>query len=310
MKKNIYKILCILLAGVLCLSLAACSGQRGGIGSISMDIPDQTENTDNKGGIGSLGGSDGSTPSSGDETDPVSEPGPTQPEPTKPEPTQPEPIQPVPPTPTGIATEEYSCDEFTMTIPAGWTVTSKGMVTMAGTMQLYVFVTDPADTNNQIFFCGALEPFFSSQQQRNSAVSVLGSIVETAPVLSVMTAEETLREWGTVYAFMQAAGTGFDKLFRNYSVQSVIESTIAENSTDEAIASDVTCSVTVPGSSKTYKLQYNNIFMYHNYYYFDYYVCALSAGICLAEDRPDADIQTLYDCLLTLDISKFNDKYL
>lgn len=108
MKYKWEKIVCLTLAVICCLSVAACgsSENAGGLGTITMD-----DSPSSSSGVGTLGGSDGNPNDGTDKPNQVPDETPTTPAPD--------------PTPTpapAMETELYECDCFTMTIPKGWTV--------------------------------------------------------------------------------------------------------------------------------------------------------------------------------------------
>lgn len=280
---------------LLCMALVACRA----------DDPNKDGQEEKKQSIGVLGQPNKTSaplPNGADDSAPQSsEPNVATAQPT---------LRPTPkPTAEPIKTEEYSCNDFTMTIPKGWNVSYFTLADAMQSMQLYVFVTDPQDENNQLIFCGTLEPFFTSQQQRSAAAKLLGSPFEQGPVLEELTAENMIRNWAEVYSFMAAVGTGFDRWFSNYSLKEVLDSAVDASSTAENIVSAVVCTVSVPNSNKTYTLNYTNVFSYRNLYYFDYYASAINYCLCIDQSTSQQDYNILTSCLNSIDVTRFNNNY-
>ena len=74
----------------------------------------------------------------------------------------------------------YSCTEFSMNIPQGWTVQSSPMLTG---MYHAIRVFDPANPVNQVFFMLKMEPLFVSEDAR-TMMALYGQTFASYPVLT------------------------------------------------------------------------------------------------------------------------------
>ena len=299
--KNINRtILCALLIMTMLLCCAGCGKDTSGLGSLEIGTASVEET------LAPLGGSDTQEPDSEPEptTGPVSEPEPTA-QPT------PEP-EPSPESGNEFIVDSYSCDCFDCYIPYGWKVDYKTVDVGNGVTRIYVFVQDPTDSNNIIFFVSAQEPLFTSLSEKEAVVRTLTSAYEWSPVLDELSAAGVLEQWASLYTLMDA--TGFDdgaKYFRNYSVQSILCSEIADGSSSSRTDSQALAEVTIPGASGTYGILYSNSLVKMSYPYANasYYISYSNQGFVLSADRFSAEAEGMIYCASSFDFTKFNNKY-
>ena len=295
--------LLIVVSVMLCLG--SCGADTSGLGTL--DIGAAEGSADDTGELAPLGGSDT------EDTDPVSDQTPAPEAEPDSEPT------PAPDSDSDseseFVVEEYSCDCFDCYIPEGWTVTYQTVDAGAGTTRIYVFVQDPTDSNNILFFVSGMEPCFTSSTDKEIMISSLGSagsVYEWAPVLNELSAAGLLEQWASVYTLMDV--TGFSdgvKFFRNYGLVSVLSSTIADNASADETRSQVIAEVSIPGASQTYGMLYDNDFVRMDYPYAnaDFYVTYSNRGFVLSADRFSAEAEGMAYCVCSFDFTKFNSKY-
>ena len=286
---------CVLIVMTLLFCLCSCGKDTSGLGKLDIGTTAGDDGT-----LAPLGGSDTK------DSDPTSEPVPD----STPEPT-PEPDN-NPGDRNQFVVDEYSCDCFDCYIPQGWNVDYRVVDAGAGVMRIYVFVQDPADPNNIIFFVSAMEPFFTSVSDKEAAVSVLGSVYEWSPVMNELSAAGLLEQWASVYTLMDA--TGFSdgvKYFKNYGIVSILDSTIAQGSGVDETASQVIAEVKIPNASQNYGILYANDFVRFHipYVNVDDYISYSNRGFVLSADRFSAEAEGMAYCAGSFDFTKFNNKY-
>lgn len=282
----------LVLSMLLCL--CACGKDTSGLGTLEIG-----DSSDSSGTLEPLGGSDASdtekTPEPENSEDPAPAPSSTE-----------------APAEEKFLVEEYSCDCFDCYIPQGWYVNYNAVDAGGGTMRIYVFMQDPEDANNIIFYVSAMEPFFASLTDKKTFVSVGGSAYEWAPVLDELSATEVLRQWASIYTLMDA--TGFEdgvKYFKNYSIASIVSSKVLDDASAEKTTSQVIAEVTIPAASNTYGLLIADTLskQYLSNIGVTYYISYNNQGFVLSADRFNSDADGLAYCLKSLDLSKFYEKY-
>ncbi len=258
-------------------------------------------------GVGTLGGSDGSSDDGTDTPDKVPDETPTTPAP-----------DPTPTPASAMETELYERDCFTMTIPKGWTVMYEPYDAGNGMTRLILAVVDPADKNNRIFFVSALEPYFISNAAKNAWLPYFNSAsFEWAPVIEgEASAKKVLEQWPSSYTMMQEQGTGIVKYFSNYNLKSVYSEDISESSTANNIISAVLAQVSIPEASEPYDMYFRNELELNappSGSGIDssakYYIGWGTMGVVINTSQSDACLETLVNCLASLDTSNLNKKY-
>ncbi len=299
--KNWKRTICIILVCGLSLSAAACNAgnEVGGLGSLTMD------DGNGSGGIGTLGEPEPSD--APDDELPPPEPEPV-PQPV-PEPTEPPQQEPAPT--KGLSTEAYKCEEFNMTIPAGWKVNYKVIDSGNDIKRIYIFVCDPANPKNMIFFVEALEPFFSSEEGRSAWANVVPAY-RNAPVLSEPNAEATLSQWSNIYALMKQEGI-LSGYFSDYSMKNVLKSEETSRSSEGEAISYVIAQVTIPGENEMYDMFYENKLQLMDAptglpAYATYYISYANNGVVLADSLAESQFDALHACLMTLDLTAYANK--
>lgn len=300
------KVKLLSLCLVVCLLLSACGkSDVSGLGNLSMD---QTEPT-KKGGIGTLGEPsteptgdsipEDSIPQLPDETVPTS---PDDTVPPLPDNTEPQPT--TPPDDTGtLQTVEYRDSYISMTVPAGWQVTVLPVRGNNGKTMLGVYVTDPADSNNQLFYIDSLEPFFANVQDKRTWLYYLDSVYEWAPVLTNgISAESVIREWASIYTINGAIPTPCAPYMRNYNWKNTIDAQFNEQSTDAATISAAMATVSIPNTASNYVLFFMNTLVRNDIgngvppYYTGY----MNYGVCVSENQYQDYYDTMINCLGSL----------
>lgn len=299
MKHVVKPFVCVLITMSLLFCLCSCGKDTSGLGQLDIGTTAGDEGT-----LAPLGGSDAKG------SEPTSEPTPEPVPDSTPEPT-PEPDN-NPGDGKQFVVDEYSCDCFDCFIPQGWNVDYRVVDDGSGTMRIYVFVQDPTDPNNIIFFVSAMEPFFTSASDKKAAVSVLGSTYEWSPVMNELSAAGLLEQWSSLYTLMDA--TGFSdgvKYFKNYSIVSILDSTIAQGSDVDETASQVIAEVKIPNASQNYGILYSNDFVRFQFPYVNAvgYISYSNRGFVLSADRFSAEAEGLAYCAASFDFTKFNNKY-
>ena len=292
MKTMAKTVLCLLLILAALVCLSACGKDTSGLGTL--DIGESSAG----GTLAPLGGSETRESEPTPETD-------AEPEPT-PEPT------PEPESENEFIVEEYSCDCFDCYIPQGWNVVYQAVDAGAGITRIYVFVQDPTDANNIIFFVSGMEPFFTSAGAKETVTAVLGGGYEWSPVLNELSAAGVLEQWASAYTLMEV--TGFDdgaKYFRNYALSAVLDSRIDDGSGTDRTDSQVLAEVTIPGASGTYGILFQNSLVRMTFPYgnADYYISYSNQGFVLSADRFSAEAEGMIYCASSFDFTKFNNKY-
>ena len=123
-----------------------------------------------------------------------------------------------------LNTTYYTDSLISMRIPEGWKVNCQMYDSGGGLMRLICIVYDPADTANQLFFCTALEPFFTSEPNKAIFVNILPQY-SYAPVISGLNAAEVLKSWPSIYTGFTLTDVTFPKVsaqLNNFTVTDII----------------------------------------------------------------------------------------
>ncbi len=327
MKRFFLRMAALALTLAMCVSLAACAKREksGGLGSLRIEDTSATSKEDDD--VGVLGEKDDAPKPAEDKAPKPAED--KEPDEDKPEetpapteapaaPSQPDEKAPAP-APAPMQTEQYDKDGVKITIPAGWSVSCTPYDTGTGAKGVLLFVVDPQDANNQIFYASKLSPFFTSADAKTRFVQTMyayggnavGSAYEWAPVLDALSAQDVIKNWGSLFTFMQADGT--EKMtggrFRNYALQEVLSSTAPE-STQLGIISEVLAKVSIPGASEFYVLDYLNAFAEETGAAAmglpKYYNSFNNLGICVSAGKYESYYPLMLECLRTLDTTEFD----
>ena len=117
----------------------------------------------------------------------------------------------------------YSCTEFSMNIPKGWTVRSAPMYTgMCHAVRVY----DPEHPVNQVFFMLKIEPLFADENTR-AMMALYAAWMEQCPVLTNVSTEGVFEVLPQIGRFMTATGDYADNQvpsMENFSVTESFES--------------------------------------------------------------------------------------
>ena len=276
------KTIALLLALIMLLSLSACGKKDvSGLGTLDMDAPAASD------GIGTLGQpSADSTPA---------EQAPT-PEPT-PVPTE---------EPAALSLGTYSCEMFSCSAPEGWDVVWNTFDAGGGTMRLTVFISDPEDPNNIIFYVQGLEPFFADTDAKKALTPYLPSEFEWSPVLTDgLNAEGVLRQWGAIYTMLDIQGYQDIVRFKNYSVQNVIQNYVGENSLNTGVLAEVS----IPGASTNYAMFLENTLTEESAYSVKYYVARSNLGFVIDPELYNSNLDAFITSKNSFDFSGFLNKY-
>ena len=280
--KNMKKTMALLLALIMLLSLSACGKKDvSGLGTLDMDAPAASD------GIGTLG------QPSADDTPAEQTP---QPEPT-PVPTE---------EPAALSLGTYSCEMFSCSAPEGWDVIWNTFDAGNGTMRLTVFISDPEDPNNIIFYVQGLEPFFADTDAKKALTPYLPSEFEWSPVLTDgLNAEGVLRQWGSVYTMLDAQGMLDTIKFKNYSVQNVIENYVGANSLNTGVLAEVG----IPGAAKNYAMFLENTLTEESAYSVKYYIARSNLGFVIDPELYNSNLDAFITSKNSFDFSGFLNKY-
>lgn len=276
------KTMALLLALIMLLSLSACGKKDvSGLGTLDMDAPAASD------GIGTLG-------------QPSSDSTPAEQAPT-PEPT------PVPTEePTALSLGTYSCEMFSCSAPEGWDVVWNVYDSGGGLMRLAVFISDPEDPNNIIFYVQGLEPFFADVDAKKALTPYLPSVFEWSPVLTDgLNAEGILRQWGSVYTILDAEGVLDMIKFKNYSVQNVIENYVGANSLNTGALAEVS----IPGTAKNYAMFLENTLTEESVYSVKYYIARSNLGFVIDPELYNSNLEAFVTSKNSFDFSGFLNKY-
>ena len=275
------KTMTLLLALVMLLSLSACGKKDvSGLGTLDME-PAASD------GIGTLG-----QPSS--DNTPAEQTAP--PEPT-PAPTE---------EPAALSLGTYSCEMFSCSAPEGWDVVWNTFDAGGGVMRLTVFISDPEDPNNIIFYVQGLEPFFTDVESKKALTPYLPSIFEWSPVLTDgLNAEGVLHQWGSVYTMLDAQGMLETIKFKNYSVQNVIENYVGENSLNTGVLAEVG----IPGAEKNYAMFLENTLTEESAYSVKYYIARSNLGFVIDPELYNSSLEAFITSKNSFDFSGFLNKY-
>ena len=117
----------------------------------------------------------------------------------------------------------YSCTEFSMDIPEGWTVQSSPMYTgMCHAVRVY----DPEHPVNQVFYMLKIEPLFADENTR-AGFALYAAWMEQCPVLTNVSTEGVFEVLPQIGMFMTATGDYADNQvpsMENFSVTERFES--------------------------------------------------------------------------------------
>lgn len=117
----------------------------------------------------------------------------------------------------------YSCTEFSMNIPQGWTVQSSAMYTgMCHVVRVY----DPERPVNQVLFMLKMEPLFADENTR-AMMALSAKWMEQCPVLTNVSTEGVFEVLPQIGAAMVATGDYVDNqlpAIKNFSVTESFES--------------------------------------------------------------------------------------
>ena len=302
MKFKIKSLLSVLLIVAILFCLGACGKDTSGLGTLELGSSSEGSSSGDA-PLAPLGGSESPTTPA-----PTSEPPESTAQPTS----APTPAPTAQPEKKQFMVDEYNCDVFDCYIPQGWNVTYQVVDAGGGVVRMYVFVQDPVDPNNIIFFISAMEPFYTSLSDKEAALPYLDSVYEWAPVMDELSAKGLLEQWAAAYTLMDA--TGFSdavKFFRNYKISSIVSSEVLDGSNSQETVSQVLAEVTIPNATQPYGILYANDFMRMHYPMVnsDYYVSYSNRGFVLSADRFEDEATGLLSCVQSFDFTKFNNKY-
>ena len=280
--KNMKKTMVLLLALLMLLSLSACGKKDvSGLGTLDMDTPAASD------GIGTLG-----QPSS-DNTPAEQTPQPEQ----TPVPTE---------EPAALSLGTYSCEMFSCSAPEGWDVIWNTYDAGKGVMRLTVFISDPEDPNNMIFYVQGLEPFFADVESKNALTPYLPSEFEWSPVLTDgLNAEGVLRQWGAIYTMIDIQGHQDIVRFKNYSVQNVIQNYVGANSLNTGVLAEVS----IPGAASNYAMFLENTLTEESAYSVKYYVARSNLGFVIDPELYNSNLEAFITSKNSFDFSGFLSKY-
>lgn len=175
-----------------------------------------------------------------------------------------------------------------------------------GTMRLMVFISDPEDPNNIIFYVQGLEPFFADTDAKKALTPYLPSEFEWSPVLTDgLNAEGVLRQWGAIYTMLDIQGYQDIVRFKNYSVQNVIQNYVGENSLNTGVLAEVS----IPGAATNYAMFLENTLTEESAYSVKYYVARSNLGFVIDPELYNSNLDAFITSKNSFDFSGFLNKY-
>jgi len=288
------KLFSVLLVCVLLISLASCTGRnRSGQGS-----PD----TATAGSVGALGRAESTaaeeTTLAAEETVPA--------ETTSSQENQTTTTQTAA---NVMGTEAYSCELFTCTIPQGWQVKYNAYDAGDDVTRLVVFVIDPKDSHNIIFYVQALEPFFADIASKTAMLAYLDSYYEWSPVLNRLSAEGVIGEWAGIYTILEAQGALDMVAFKNYTVKNILQSFSADGNTDKTVCSGVLAEVTIPGAAASYAMYFENSLVQTAFSDIGYYTGYNNMGFVVDPELYQNGLETVAACKSSFDFTGFLNQH-
>lgn len=208
---------------------------------------------------------------------------------------------------TGMEVETYTCPDFTVTIPKGWSVEYETYDAGDGIMRIIACIRDPEHSDNRIFYATAMEPFFVSVDAKNALLPYLPEPFEWSPILEDdPTAEAVLRLWPNCYTMMQAQGMGHESYVGNYRLEKVVDINQAEDAGNAVTG--VHAKVSIGGGDQLYDMFFEDQLVLTNPpanapQKAKYYVSYNNLGIVVSEDEYEAWIDTLIQCAASFDFS-------
>ena len=205
-----------------------------------------------------------------------------------------------------VETRYYSDENFSAIIPADWDVYSYKFDSGTGKYRLVVSIYDPNDKNNCIMFASALEPFFTSESDRNY-LSRFASEYANAPVIDEISATAVVKSWDGIIKTMRAQGFMYNRYIGNYYVQEIVNSQLISQE-GNFTTSIVQANAYAEGSDNVYSLVFQNSFAPFYYAHLDmtWYISYSNYGCAINADMYDEYMPILQECLASLDFSSFD----
>ena len=206
-----------------------------------------------------------------------------------------------------VETRYYSDENFSAIIPADWDVYSYKFDSGTGKYRLVVSIYDPNDKNNCIMFASALEPFFTSEADRNY-LSRFASEYTNAPVLDELSATAVVKNWDGIIKTMRAQGFMYNRYIGNYYVQEIVDSKIISQE-GNFTTSIVQANAYAEGSDNVYTLVFQNTLapFYYAYLNMTWYIGYSNFGCAIDVNKFDEYMPILQECMASIDFSAFND---
>ncbi len=310
------KLISAILTLCLTASLCACGDNTaGGLGTLSLD--NSGKGTSTSASVPDLNGNGGDkapsipTSDTGNDT-PAPTPVPT-PEPTPAPTPAPTPTPAPAPSPsTGLNTTYYSDKYIAATIPAGWTVNCQAYDDGTGNLRLILIINDPEDPNNVIFFCTALEPFYTSVTDRNFMAPYLAGIGPYCPVIDSLSATSVFNQWGSIYTCLSLTDTtnpSISATLPNFSPAQVLsEQSYGEQ--NGMTTSEALFACTAPNSNLAYAVYFCDslVKMTFPITYVNYYISYTNFLISANEKVYETYLPIMMECAKSFDFSGFNQQ--
>ena len=303
------KILTIALVMAMTLTALSCGKDTtGGLGQLDISSSGSKTSTNTKSEVPNLNGgkSETSTSTSTEAPSPASTE--TTPAPTPETPTSTEPT-PTPAPQTGLATVYCNDTYFTGYIPSGWTVNSQAYDDGTGNYRLAICIYDSADYNTQITFFTGLEPFWTSEKDKNTMAPYLTPIGPYCPVISELSASAVLGQWNNIYTCLSLTDITNPRISStvpNFSVVGIAAAGTPDSSTG-MVASDCLAVCTVPGAAQQYAVYFSDSLAKMSVYGIPTYYISYSNFILSARAEVyETYLPVMAECIKTFDFSLFN----
>lgn len=309
MKRKIFALAMVI---VMALSLASCGKDTtGGLGTLSIDS-DSGSKTSSNSGVPDLNGGKSSTATpTGTATEPTTSPTsvPDSTPTSVPDSTPTSVPEPTPAPQTTFQTQFYNDQFISATIPAGWNVNCQAYNDGTGNYRMAICISDPMDSNTQITFFTALEPFWTSESDKN-LMAPLMAIGPYCPVINEVSASAVLGQWSNVYKCLAISDVTYPKI--SATVPDIVVGQIAGTSTPvndgTFTSSEVLAACSIPGASQAYAVYFSNSMgkLVFPYYGISYYVSYANFLISAREEVYETYLPAMLECAKTFDFTGFN----
>lgn len=296
------KILSIALVMAMALTVSSCGKDTtGGLGQLSISSTD-SKTSSSKSEVPDLNGGKSTTSTSTESQTPAS----TETAPTS----TPEPApEPSPAPQTGLQTVYCNDTYFSGYVPSGWTINSQAYNDGTGNYRLALCIYDPADYNTQITFFTGLEPFWTSERDKNTMAPYLTPIGQYCPVITELNASAVFSQWSNIYTCLSLTDVTNPRVSAtvpNFSLVGIAAAGTPDSSTG-MIASDMLGVCTIPGATQQYAVYFSDSLGKMSVYGIPTYYISYSNFILSARAEVyETYLPVMAECIQTFDFTAFN----